>query len=84
LETLTGAVHPLAYARQADGEARSCGRLGEGGGVLQRLLVLQMFSLGATQEKTAKVVGRQKQWVNEILKGIPRRVTDGETGKSKR
>jgi hypothetical protein len=52
--------------------------------VLQKLLVLQMFSMGATQEKTAKVVGRQKQWVNEILKGIPRKVTDGETARSKR
>lgn len=52
--------------------------------VLQKLLVLQMFSMGATQEKTAKVVGRQKQWVNEILKGMPRKVSDGETAKSKR
>ena len=52
--------------------------------VLQKLLVLQMFSMGATQEKTAKVLGRQKQWVNELLKGIPRKVTDGDTGKSKR
>jgi hypothetical protein len=40
--------------------------------LLQKLLVLQMFSMGATQAKTAKVVGRQKQWVNEILKEIPK------------
>jgi hypothetical protein len=40
--------------------------------LLQKLLVLQMFSMGATQAKTAKVVGRSKQWVNEILKGIER------------
>jgi len=52
--------------------------------LLQKLLVLQMFSMGATQEKTAKVVGRQKQWVNEILKGIPRKVADGDTARSKR
>jgi hypothetical protein len=52
--------------------------------LLQKLLVLQMFSMGATQEKTAKVVGRQKQWVNELLKGIPRKVTDGDTTRSKR
>ena len=51
---------------------------------LQKLLVLQMFSMGATQEKTAKVVGRKKQWVNDILKGMPRKVNDGETVKSKR
>lgn len=40
--------------------------------LVQKLLVLQMFSLGATQQKTAKVVGRSKAWVNEILKGIPK------------
>jgi hypothetical protein len=40
--------------------------------LLQKLLVLQMFSMGATQAKTAKVVGRSKQWVNELLKGIER------------
>src|SRR3954452_15362325 len=31
-EALRGVVHPPAYARQADGEARSCERLGEAGG----------------------------------------------------
>jgi plasmid maintenance system antidote protein VapI len=51
--------------------------------LLQKLLVLQMFSMGATQAKMAKVVGRQKQWVNEILKGIPRKVTDGDTARTK-
>jgi hypothetical protein len=40
--------------------------------LLQKLLVFQMFSLGATQGKTAKVVGRSKTWVNEILKGMPK------------
>jgi hypothetical protein len=52
--------------------------------LLQKLLVLQLFSIGATQEKTAKVVGRQKQWVNEILKGIPRKAADRDTARSKR
>lgn len=40
--------------------------------LLQKLLVLQLFSMGASQDKIAKVVGRQKLWVNTILKGIPR------------
>ena len=40
--------------------------------LIQTLIVLQMFALGATQEKIAKVVGRQKLWVNTILKDIPR------------
>jgi hypothetical protein len=40
--------------------------------LLQTLIVLQMFSLGASQDKIAKVVGRQKLWVNTILKGLAR------------
>lgn len=40
--------------------------------LLQTLIVLQMFALGATQEKIAKTVGRSKSWVNTILKDIPR------------
>jgi hypothetical protein len=41
--------------------------------LLQKLLVLQMFSMGVPQEKIAKTVGRQRQWVTELLKGIPRK-----------
>jgi hypothetical protein len=40
--------------------------------LLQTLIVLQMFALGASQDKIAKVVGRQKLWVNTILKGLSR------------
>ena len=40
--------------------------------LLQTQIVLQMFALGASQDKIAKVVGRQKLWVNSILKGLPR------------
>ena len=43
--------------------------------LLQKLLVLQMFAMGTPQDKIAKVVGRQKLWVNTVLKGIPRKVT---------
>jgi hypothetical protein len=41
--------------------------------LLQKLIVLQMFALGASQDKIAKVVGKQKLWVNTILKGLPAR-----------
>jgi hypothetical protein len=40
--------------------------------LLQILIVLQMFAMGATQDKIAKVVGRGKLWVNTILKGLSR------------
>ena len=40
--------------------------------LLQTLIVLQMFAMGATQDKIAKVVGRGKLWVNTILKGLSR------------
>lgn len=42
-------------------------------GLVQTQIVLQMFALGASQDKIAKVVGRQKLWVNTILKGLPPR-----------
>lgn len=41
--------------------------------LLQKLLVFQLFELGANQDKIAKVVGRQKLWVNELLKGLTRK-----------
>jgi hypothetical protein len=40
--------------------------------LIQTLIVLEMFALGATQEKIAKVVGKSKLWVNAILKDVPR------------
>lgn len=45
--------------------------------LLQKLLVLQLFAMGAPQDKIAKVVGRQKLWVNTLLKGIPREGRNG-------
>ena len=38
--------------------------------LLQKMLVFQLYTLGASQERIAKTVGRQKAWVNELLKGI--------------
>lgn len=40
--------------------------------LLQTLIVLHLFGLGASQDKIAKVVGRQKLWVNGSLKGLTR------------
>jgi hypothetical protein len=40
--------------------------------ILEKLLVMQMHSMGATQDQIAKTVGKQKLWVNGLLKRIPR------------
>lgn len=40
--------------------------------LLQTLIVLELFRLGATQQKIAKVVGKSKGWVNAILKDLTR------------
>lgn len=40
--------------------------------LLEKLLVLQLHSLGVTQANIAKMVGRQKLWVNAFLKGLPK------------
>ena len=42
--------------------------------LLEKLLVMQMHAMGATQDQIAKTVGRQKLWVNGVLKKIPRRM----------
>jgi hypothetical protein len=40
--------------------------------LLEKLLVFQLYALGARQDRIAKAVGRQKAWVNELLKGLPK------------
>jgi hypothetical protein len=40
--------------------------------LLQKMLVFQLYALGVSQEKIAKTVGRQRAWVNDLLKGIPK------------
>lgn len=40
--------------------------------LLEKLVVLQLHAMGISQDKIARVVGRQKLWVNSLLKGIPR------------
>jgi hypothetical protein len=40
--------------------------------LLQKMLVFQLYALGVSQERIAKIVGRQRAWVNDLLKGIPK------------
>jgi len=40
--------------------------------LLQKMLVYQLYGLGVSQERIAKTVGRQKAWVNDLVKGIPK------------
>jgi hypothetical protein len=42
--------------------------------LLETLIVIELHKLGARQDQIAKVVGRQKLWVNGILKGLPKPV----------
>ena len=41
--------------------------------LLEKLLAFQLFAMGVRQDRIAKVLGRQKLWVNDLLKGIPRK-----------
>jgi len=55
--------------------------------LLEKLLAVRLFELGATQEKIAKTVGRQKLWVTALVKGIPKKGSSDEkprTGRKKR
>ncbi len=40
--------------------------------LLEKLLVIQLHALSLPQDKIAKMVGRKKAWVNELLKGMPK------------
>lgn len=40
--------------------------------LLEKLLVFQLHALGVPQDRIAKAVGRQKAWVNELVKGMPK------------
>jgi hypothetical protein len=40
--------------------------------LLQKMLVFQLYALGVSQERIPKTVGRQKVWVNDLVKGIPK------------
>jgi predicted transcriptional regulator len=39
---------------------------------MDKLLAIELWTRGATQESIAKVLGRSKTWVNDLLKAIPK------------
>jgi hypothetical protein len=49
--------------------------------LLQKLLVVQLHALGTPQDRIAKIVGRQKLWVNGLLKGVPRQSSNNANDK---
>lgn len=40
--------------------------------LLEKLVLLQLHSLGATQDKMARYLGKQKAWVNGHIKDLPK------------
>ncbi len=53
--------------------------------VLEKILVFQLHALGLPQDKIGKTVGKQKAWVNELLKGIAKGgKIDGRKAKTKK
>lgn len=40
--------------------------------LLEKLLVIQLHSMGVPQSNIAKMVGKQKLWVNNFLKAMPK------------
>lgn len=43
--------------------------------LLEKLLVVQLHSTGATQSQIAKFLGKSKTWVNALVKSLPARDT---------
>jgi hypothetical protein len=41
--------------------------------LLEKLLALQLYSLGATQSQIARFMGKSKSWVNDLMKGLPKK-----------
>jgi hypothetical protein len=53
--------------------------------LLTKILVFQLLAMGVPQDRIAKTVGRQKAWVNNLVKGIPKGGRfDGNQEKSKK
>jgi hypothetical protein len=40
--------------------------------LLEKLVLLQLHALGTPQDKAARLLGKQKAWVNAALKGLPK------------
>jgi predicted transcriptional regulator with HTH domain len=52
------------------GEDKNSARTTE---LLEKSLVIQMYALGIRQTEIARMVGKSPNWVNALLKGLPRR-----------
>ena len=53
--------------------------------LLEKMLVFQLWALGIPQGRIATTVGRQRAWVNNLIKGIPKGgKSDGEKEKGKK
>lgn len=52
--------------------------------LLEKLVVFQLYGLGTSQDRIAKLIGRRESWVGEMVRGIPRAGrTDGAQGQAK-
>lgn len=40
--------------------------------LLEKLLAVQLYSMGTPQGRIASIVGKSKTWVNELLRGVPK------------
>ena len=40
--------------------------------LLEKLLAVQLYALGATQSQIARFMGKSKSWVNDLMKGLPK------------
>ncbi len=40
--------------------------------LLEKLLVFQLYALGAPQDRIAKIVGRRRAWIDQLIKGVPK------------
>lgn len=41
--------------------------------LLAKLIAINMWTAGATQEAIAAALGKSKGWVNDFLKGVPKK-----------
>ena len=41
--------------------------------LLAKLIALNMWTAGATQDAIAAAIGKSKGWVNDFLKGVPKK-----------
>ena len=40
--------------------------------LLAKLLTINLWSRGTSQDKIARAIGKSKTWVNQFLKGVPK------------